>query len=91
MKTIKQIDDKTRVVFKWLPSALDRALCLQRKGKRYWKTVSWTYPTIMVEMNRSLDNTIEHLFWDEEENKKEIKGERQALNILLKGYKRDSN
>lgn len=47
MTVLKQISDNTRIVYKRFSFRyLDSVILLQRKGKRFWNTVAWTYPCV---------------------------------------------
>lgn len=60
---VKQLDDKTRLNLKFYLPALGTALCLQRRKKFYWSTVSWVYPSVVK--NETLNFIIHWLEWSE--------------------------
>jgi hypothetical protein len=78
---ITQLDDKTRIKLKFHLPALSSALCLQRKKRYGWTTVSWIYPSIM---KHSTCEYIRYwLEWEENNSKEQLKSQREIGKELM--------
>jgi hypothetical protein len=77
MKTLKQLDERTRIVAKrfFLP-ALGSVVALQRKKKNRWKTTAWVSPKVVVNYS---DTYIQQLLLWWEEDVESIKKHRKRI------------
>ena len=78
--TIIYLDKNTRIKLKFHLPALSFAFCMQRRRKYWWKTVSWVYPSIMRNKERTFEQMVGYLKWEEEQKKTEFKIGSELLN-----------
>ncbi len=65
----KQIDQNTRIKFKFYLPALGFVFCLQRKHFGLWITKSWVYESCLIQKN--YNELEQYLFWEESIARKE--------------------
>jgi len=88
MKIVKQIDSKTRVVFKYHLPDFDYSFVLQRKKRLFWKCTASIYPSIFK--YNTLDELIDWLLLKDANKTTEIDiandliNKSQAIAVLSK-------